>query len=194
MTASAEPVLIPLVRHGQAAAGWGSDPDPGLSPEGRREAQTVAARLAGVDGRSVVSSPLRRCRETAEFITRPPGPSARTASMLIEARVAEIPSPADMPLEGRGAWLRDVLDGTWTDLGEPFTTYRQGVVDALIEMREATIVVSHFVAINAVIGHCTGDDRLVISRLDNCSVTTIANVDGRLSLYARGETAPTTIN
>ena len=38
---------------------------------------------------------------------------------------------------------------------------------------EDTVVFSHFVAINAVIGACVGDDRLVIRSLDNCSVTVV---------------------
>ena len=38
-------------------------------------------------------------------------------------------------------------------------------------LRADTVVVSHFIAINAVIGSATGDDRLVVCSLDNCSVT-----------------------
>ena len=49
-----------------------------------------------------------------------------------------------------------------------------------------TSCLSHFVAINAVIGACTGDDRLVIRRLDNCSVTVVDVVDGQLTLIEWG--------
>ena len=52
---------------------------------------------------------------------------------------------------------------------------------------------SHFVAINAAIGAAIGDDRLVIRSLDNCSVTVIDVVDGRLHLVEGGHEADTLI-
>ena len=59
-----------LIRHGKPAAVWGeADDDPGLDDTGREQAAAVAAHLLGLpDGERptwVVSSPLRRCRETA---------------------------------------------------------------------------------------------------------------------------------
>jgi broad specificity phosphatase PhoE len=55
-------------------------------------------------------------------------------------------------------------------------------------------VFSHFIAINAVIGACLGDDRVVIDSVDNASVT-IVDVDpkGRLHLVERGRIANTLI-
>ena len=47
------------------------------------------------------------------------------------------------------------------------------VVAAVMAMDTDTVVVSHFVAINAVIGVCLGDDRIVIRSLDNTSVTVV---------------------
>jgi broad specificity phosphatase PhoE len=59
-----------MIRHGRPAAAWGGgDDDPGLDPEGVRQAQEAAQALMSLpaDERpiSVVSSPLRRCTETA---------------------------------------------------------------------------------------------------------------------------------
>ncbi len=56
-----------------------------------------------------------------------------------------------------------------------------------------TVVVSHFVAINAVIGACVGDDRVVIRSLDNASITVVDTAGGRLSLVAGGHEADTLI-
>jgi broad specificity phosphatase PhoE len=57
-----------------------------------------------------------------------------------------------------------------------------------------TVIFSHFIAINAVIGSCLGDDRLVIDSLDNASVT-VFETDGAggLRLIERGNQADTLI-
>ena len=52
-----------LVRHGRAAAGWNTDPDPGLDDIGRAQAAAAADRLAPIGPLPIVTSPLRRCRE-----------------------------------------------------------------------------------------------------------------------------------
>jgi broad specificity phosphatase PhoE len=52
-----------LVRHGRAAAGWDTDPDPGLDDIGRRQAVEAATTLAALVPCALVSSPLRRCHD-----------------------------------------------------------------------------------------------------------------------------------
>lgn len=54
-----------LVRHGEKAGGPG---DPGLSDDGRTEAERTAERLSTVPVVAVWTSPLRRARETAAVI------------------------------------------------------------------------------------------------------------------------------
>ncbi|MEU9237473.1 bifunctional RNase H/acid phosphatase [Streptomyces subrutilus] len=69
------PATFVLLRHGETAltpqkrfsGSGGSDPE--LSPAGRRQASAVAEALAARGTvQSVVSSPLRRCRETAQAV------------------------------------------------------------------------------------------------------------------------------
>lgn len=162
-----------MVRHGRAAAGWDADPDPPLDDVGRAQAAAVAERLAaGGPVRSIVTSPLRRCQETAAVL------AARwQATPVIDPAVAEIPSPIGVPMGERVAWLRQAMAGEWSALGPRYTGYRDSVAAWIAGRTEDTVVFSHFVAINAVIGAATGDDRLVIASLDNCSVTTF-EVDG----------------
>ena len=52
---------------------------------------------------------------------------------------------------------------------------------------------SHFIAINAAIGAATGDDRLLVRSLDNCSVTIFDVVGGALQLVESGHEADTLI-
>jgi broad specificity phosphatase PhoE len=178
-----------LVRHGRAAAGWDTDPDPGLDDVGRTQAAAVAEELSPHGPLPVVSSPLRRCRQTAAVIA-----AAWDGDVAVEPAVAEIPSPEGVPMGERVAWLREAMAGRWSTLGLRYTTYRDGVVARLGQFDADTVVVSHFIAINAVIGVATGDDRLVVRSLDNCSVTTVDVDDsGALRLVEPGREADTLI-
>ena len=85
------------------------------------------------------------------------------------------------------------MRGTWSELGHLYTNFRDGVVAAVTDLAADTVVFSHFVAINAVIGAATDDDRLVIRSLDNCSVTVIDVIGGRLHLVEGGHEADTLI-
>jgi len=177
-----------LVRHGRAAAGWDTDPDPGLDALGERQAEAVAARLAPFGPWPIVSSPLRRCRETST-----PLAGQWAVEVTIEPAVAEIPSPVGYSLTTRVEWLRAAMQGTWSELGDRYTIFRDRVVARLVACEQDTVVFSHFIAINAAIGAAIGDDRLVIRSLDNCSVTTFEVVAGRLVLVEGGHEADTLI-
>ena len=61
-----------LVRHASAAPGT-PDEERALTAEGRSEAHELARRLAAESLDAVVSSPLRRARETAEAVARAAG-------------------------------------------------------------------------------------------------------------------------
>jgi len=177
-----------LVRHGRASAGWDVDPDPGLDDLGERQARDVAERLAPMGPLSIVSSPLRRCRETSM-------PLAQRWSMtpVIQPAVAEIPSPEGYTMQTRVDWLRRAMQGNWADLGDAYTGFRDGVVTALRSAAADTVVFSHFIAINAAIGAAVGDDRLVIRSLDNCSVTVMDVTADGLVLVEGGHEADTLI-
>lgn len=179
-----------LVRHGRASAGWDTDLDPGLDDAGRLQAEETAHRLSNLAPVPIVSSPLRRCQETASFLAR----SWSDALIAIEPRVAEIPSPPGMPMSERVTWLRAAMSGSWTDLGDEYWRFRHDIMTYVSGLRRDTVIFSHFIAINAVIGVCLGDDRVVIDSLDNASVT-IVDVDrnGRLHLIERGRIANTLI-
>jgi broad specificity phosphatase PhoE len=181
---------VHLVRHGRASAGWDTDLDPGLDDVGRSQAEETARRLATLEPIAIVSSPLRRCQETAAFL----GQLWHDAPIRIEPRVAEIPSPQGLAMEERVPWLRTVMAGSWTDLDQEYQNFRRTVVDCVAGLAKDTVVFSHFIAINVVIGACLGDDRVVIDSLDNASVTVVdVDATGRLHLVERGRIANTLI-
>lgn len=166
---------LTLVRHGEAAAGWGDDADPGLSELGRRQADAVARALADGGPRPILVSPLRRTLETAEPLARRWG-----AEAAVEPRVGEIRTPAG--LDDRTAWLRGVMAGRWSEQDPGLRAWADDVVAVLLAQPEDTVVVSHFVAINVAVGRATGDDRVVCVRPGNCSRTVLDTAGGALRL------------
>jgi broad specificity phosphatase PhoE len=177
-----------LVRHGRASAGWDTDPDPGLDDVGRAQAEAVTERLASVGPLPIRCSPLRRTRETAA-----PLAERWRVEPMIDPAVGELPSPEGVSMADRGTWLRAAVLGNWTELGPRYTAFRDAVVAHVRALSEDTVVVSHFIAINAVIGAAVDDDRVVVLSLDNASCTVIDVDDGRITLHAGGHEADTLI-
>jgi len=171
---------IYLVRHGRAAADWGSHADPGLDDVGRTQAEAMAKELAPKGPLPLIASPLRRTRETAAALERRWGMGAR-----IEPRVGEIPSPVK-DLGARAEWLRGIMQCRWPELAEPLQRWRKTVVEALRAHSEDAVVVSHYVAINVAVASALEDQRVTCFRPDYCSCTVLDVVDGRLVLIELG--------
>ena len=91
------------MRHGRAAAGW-EQSDPPLDEVGRGQAEDMAAALVGelAAPLPVLSSPLRRCRDTAEVLA-----AAWGVEVEVEPLVAEMPSPEGVATAQRVAWIRE---------------------------------------------------------------------------------------
>lgn len=178
-----------LVRHGRASAGWDTAVDPQLDELGRQQSGDVARQLAPFGPLRVVTSPLVRCQQTAQPLCE-----VWSATAEIRHEVAEIPSPEGVSISDRVEWLRLAMGGTWKSLGPRYTDFRDQLLDFVDHVDSDTVIFSHFVAINAIIGAASNDDRFVIYRLDNCSVTMIdRDHDGRLTLVQHGHEADTLI-
>src|SRR5687768_2271124 len=105
-----------LIRHGKPAAAWdGTDDDPGLDETGRAQAEAARDWLLALPPaerpKRVVSSPLRRCRETAE-----PTAEALGVEIEIDPIVGEIPTPAALAAHERGPWLQRAFQGFWAEI------------------------------------------------------------------------------
>jgi broad specificity phosphatase PhoE len=180
-----------LIRHGKPAAGWGDDDDPGLDETGHAQAKAAAEALLALPAEhrptKVVSSPLKRCRETA-------APSAAALGLEVEIvpGVGEIPTPKALSVATRGEWLRASFMGTWGEIkGDlDYDVWRRGVL-AAVAQRPGTAIFSHFVAINAVTSLLAGDDRVIGFRPDHCSMSTLDIEDGVVQLIERGREATT---
>lgn len=181
-----------LIRHGKPAAVWGeADEDPGLDAAGRAQAEAARDYLMSLPQAErpsrVFSSPLRRCRETAA-----PTAAALGVEVEIEPFVGEIPTPKALSAEERPAWLRGVFQGRWKEVeGDlDYDAWRREIV-ASLHARGDTAVFSHYVAINAVVSHLVGDDRVLHFRPDHASITVLETDGERLTLVAQGREATT---
>lgn len=159
---------VHLVRHARPAAGWDADPDPGLDERGRGQADAVADRLvAELEPRPVITSPLRRTRQTAA----PLAARWRTAA-AVDVAVTEIPSPTD-DLAERRRWLDGVLAGRWDALDGAVDRWRSGVLEAVRSIEVDTVVVTHFVAVNAVVAEALGRPDVCTFLPGHASVTVV---------------------
>lgn len=83
-----------LIRHGRTAAnaggvlaGWSPGID--LDDTGARQSQALATRLAGVALSAMVTSPLERCRQTAQAVGAVPGPTGPRPAVVEDERLGE---------------------------------------------------------------------------------------------------------
>lgn len=177
-----------FVRHGEAAAGFGAHRDPGLSATGRAQAAATAEHLSAMARMPIFSSPLRRAQETAQALA-----DRWDSSITIEERIAEIPSPID-DLTDRSTWLAKVMAGTWHELPPNLKTWREALVDCVVNAERDCVMFSHFVAINLLVGAATNEPAMVSFRPDNASITRFLSVGKTLQVLGFGEQAQTKIN
>jgi broad specificity phosphatase PhoE len=160
-----------LVRHGQAAAGWNEDHDPGLAPDGWAQAEAAAAELAPLGPLPIVVSPLRRTRETAA-----PLAAAWGVEPVVDEAVSELPSPTD-DLAERGRWLVGLFDLAWDEWPPELQAWRARIPRTLARLAAehpgGVVVVSHYVFISNAVGTRSFHP-------DFCSVTAVEVEEGEV--------------
>ena len=184
-----------MIRHGKPSSTWGeeADPDPGLDATGRAQAEAAADALMALPAplrpTRVFSSPLRRCRETAQ-----PFADRIGVAVEIDPLVGEIPTPGGMSDAERGPWLRQAFTQRWSQVkGDlDYDAWRRSVGQALTA-KAGVAVFSHFVAINAAVSCVTGDEQVLSFRPDHVSISVFDVEDGVLNLIERGAEAATQV-
>lgn len=181
-----------LIRHGKPSATWGDDDeDPGLDETGQAQARAARDWLMALPvaerPTKVVSSPLRRCCETAE-----PTAEALGVAIDVDARVGEIPTPAALSMAERGPWLRKSFAGTWSEIeGDlDYDAWRRDITASLAG-RGSTAVFSHYVATNAVVSQLLDVPQVLAFRPDHASITVLETDGQTVSLVEQGREATT---
>ena len=195
-------VKIYLVRHGEAAEGWTSQ-DPPLSELGKSQAQSLVTFVSSTIGENsinnidFISSPLNRCKETASLALE-----KMYSEIVINNNFRELPSPT-LDLEKRVNWLRRVLPLTWSELlkdketkdsGVNFIQWKKNIMNNIYSINKNTIIFTHFVVINSIIGEILKSDKIVNFQPSNCSITEIRKINDRLKLVKLGKSLESTVN
>ncbi len=178
-----------LVRHGEAAASWGQSADPGLSELGRQQAEEAASALLPglVPEVQLVSSPLARAQETAQPLAR-----HLQAGVDVNSAFAEVPSP--VPLEQRQVWLRQFMQQRWADQDAGLLRWRDTAFETLLNVPAPTVVFTHFLVINAVVGRIQGRAETLCFYPDNGSITHLRQSGNTLELVELGREMDTLVN
>jgi probable phosphoglycerate mutase len=159
---------IYLVRHGEAAAHWHEADDPGLSELGHQQAAEAAQKLLPQLGSDVrlISSPMLRAQETA----RPLAEALGLKPTIIE-HFREIPTPVDRA--DRQTWLRTIARQNWQEQHDMVRDWHAALLSELGKVREHTVIFTHFMVLNAIVGSLQQRERVVCYLPANASITTV---------------------
>ena len=192
--------MIVVVRHGRTAANAGGlllgRLDPALDDEGERQAGALAAACRPLDVARIVSSPLGRCRQTAQAIEETVGAPVEVDERWIELDYGELDGRplAELPANLWADWRADT---TWAPAGgEALVALGARVRDACEALVDTAqdrdvIVVSHVSPIKAAVTWALGVGDEVAWRMwvAPASITRIGVAGGRPSLRAFNELA-----
>ena len=178
-----------LVRHGEAAASFDQDADPPLSDLGREQAARSAERLSRCvpDDAQLLSSPKLRAVQTGD-----PFAVLRKSALDIDRCFIELPSPGD--LNERKDWIQRVLKGRWSELPESVHDWQRDIVTTIQALRAPTVVFSHFLVINTVAAHMSGEDAVLQCLPANGSVHHLRVEEGSWQWVERGEMLQSVVN
>lgn len=183
-------IELAFVRHGEAARSWGEHTDPGLSELGKQQAEHAAYTLTGIVPSELVliSSPKLRAQETAA-----PLADLRSAPVMIDANFQEVPSVTD--LANRQEWLKSLMRSRWSEVQEPVVnTWRDNIIEGVHRLGHHSVIFTHFMVLNVIIGHIREDDRVLQFWPDNASITRCRLNNGVLELVELGAELDTHVN
>jgi probable phosphoglycerate mutase len=196
---------IVLVRHGASADAIegeafpliGDHSDPPLSPEGRRQAEAAAERLAGEPLRAVFVTPLRRTAETAEPLCARTGLRPTVVGDLREVHLGEWEGGEfRIRAARRDPLVRRVFEEQRWDVvpgAEPMHALarriRSGVAQIVRAAGPGTIVAAfvHGGVIGEACRQATGSRALAFVHADNASIS-------RLVVFSSGRWLVRTFN
>jgi len=184
--------MLIIARHGRTAANASGEllgrRDPGLDPLGETQAAAIGAALRDAD--RVISSPLRRCQETAAAI----GVAVQTDDRFIELDYGALEGTpvAEVAAETWAAWRADTA---WRPAGgESLEDLAARVWPALEELLDEAahrdiVVVSHVSPIKATIAWALGADIATQWRcfVQQASISRVASRAGVPALHSFNE-------
>ena len=183
-------ISIILVRHGEASASWGDDPDPGLSKIGMDQANKLIdnKNLPSLLEYDFVSSPKSRALMTAAPLI-----NKYSKNLITDKTFTEIPSTGIKP-QNKKDWLSEIVTLKLSDLPDEVNEWRLMLIEKIFETKKNTIVFSHFMVINALVAELTKSDTLLCFYPDYTSITKIIVEDSKVKDLYIGNERKTLIN
>lgn len=185
--------MIWLLRHGRTEANARGlllgRADPALDDVGREQALLAARALTDSEATRIVTSPLRRCRETAGVVGETLGLPVTVDERWIELDYGDLDQTpvSSLPPATWAAWMGDV---EWTPPGgESIAALGERVrsaCDELLAADAATVVVSHVSPVKAAVAWALGAGDEIAWRMfvAPASISVVATGRGRPSLHA----------
>jgi probable phosphoglycerate mutase len=161
------PTIVLLVRHARTASTGRKLPGKArglhLDEEGRREAEAMAGRVAGLPVAAIYASPLERARETAAAIAARRRLAVRIEPDLGDLDVGEWTGASLKRVSRKPEWetVQRHPSGFRFPGGESFVEMQTRVTEALARIAarhagEAVVAVSHADPIKAAVAHALG--------------------------------------
>ena len=178
-----------LVRHGEAAASFDQEIDPGLSLLGHEQAVTAAQQLSAIvpPDAQLLSSPKQRALQTgAPFV------SLREAVLQSDERFIELPSPEG--LAQRSEWLQQALAANWSALPTAVHDWQNGIASALQSLSTPTVIFTHFLVINSIAAAISREDAVVQCLPANGSIHHLQIEGARWRWVSRGAMLESIVN
>jgi broad specificity phosphatase PhoE len=175
---SGAPTRLLLLRHGQTVLSidrrYSGHGDPELTTVGRAQAAGAAARLASYrEITSVLTSPLRRARQTAEAVAQTTGATLEVRDGLIETDFGEwegltFSEARDRDPELHAKWLG--AEDVAPPRGESFAAVRERVRAELASIVEAyegetIVLVTHVTPIKMILRQALGGSAEILYRI-----------------------------
>ena len=95
-----------------------------------------------------------------------------------------------MPL----TWPELLSDEETIASGVDLNEWREKIIDKIYSLKNDTIIFTHFVVINNIIGHIMSSEKIVNFQPANCSVTEIKLLKNQLQLIKLGKSLETKVN
>ena len=178
-----------LVRHGEAAASFDQEIDPGLSLLGHDQAATAAQQLSAIVplDAQLLTSPKQRAVQTGA-----PFAGVRDAVLQPDERFIELPSPEG--LAQRSEWLQQALTSNWSALPTAVHDWRDGIFTALQALSAPTVIFTHFLVINSIAAAISQEDAVVQCLPANGSIHHLQREGARWRWASRGAMLESIVN
>ena len=183
-------IKLILIRHGEAASAFGESEDPSLSALGTKQSKKLVKDLNidVLNKYKFFSSPKARAIQTAKPLV-----DILKKDLIVKKEFSEIPAPK-IDSKEKQRWLKNIMSLPIDKLPKDVNLWRQNLLKVMSSLEKNTIVFTHFMVINALIGYIVKNKTLLYFYPANASVTKVFLKNGTPSSYQVGENKKTFIN